>query len=64
MTYDPTTEGLDDVASRLNQLIQICKDGDSGFRTSAETFRMTISGDFSEATLNSGPSWRRSYSWR
>jgi uncharacterized protein (TIGR02284 family) len=32
----PLSSDLDDIASRLNQLIQICKDGESGFRTCAE----------------------------
>ncbi|MFL5403921.1 MAG: ferritin-like domain-containing protein [Gemmatimonadales bacterium] len=35
MVQDPTTKGVDEVASTLNQLIQICKDGESGFRAAA-----------------------------
>ena len=35
-TPDPLSPDLDALGSALNQLIQICKDGESGFRTSAE----------------------------
>jgi uncharacterized protein (TIGR02284 family) len=35
MVNDPTTKGLDEVASTLNGLIQIDKDGESGFRAAA-----------------------------
>ena len=33
---DPTADSVDDVASTLNQLIQTCKDGESGFQQAAE----------------------------
>ena len=33
---DPTAGSVDDVASTLNQLIQTCKDGESGFEQAAE----------------------------
>jgi uncharacterized protein (TIGR02284 family) len=35
MAPDPTTRSLDAVASTLNELIQICKDGESGFQKAA-----------------------------
>ena len=36
---DPQSSDLDAIASALNQLIQVCKDGESGFRTSAEAVK-------------------------
>jgi uncharacterized protein (TIGR02284 family) len=33
---EPMTDSVDGVASTLNQLIQTCKDGESGFRAAAE----------------------------
>jgi uncharacterized protein (TIGR02284 family) len=34
-TAESTSAGLEDVVSRLNQLIHTCKDGENGFRTAA-----------------------------
>jgi uncharacterized protein (TIGR02284 family) len=33
---DPTADSVDDVTSTLNQLIQTCRDGESGFQEAAE----------------------------
>jgi uncharacterized protein (TIGR02284 family) len=41
MALDPTAESLDEVASALNQLIQICKDGESGFQAAASEVKDT-----------------------
>jgi uncharacterized protein (TIGR02284 family) len=35
MTESSTAKGLDQVATRLNELIHICKDGESGFLSAA-----------------------------
>jgi uncharacterized protein (TIGR02284 family) len=41
MALDPTAESLDEVASALNQLIQICKDGERGFQAAASEVKDT-----------------------
>jgi len=41
MAQDPTAESLDEVASALNQLIQVCKDGESGFQTASSEVKDT-----------------------